>query len=133
MELDWQTHFWYLPAPFSGLVFNINYTHVFSKTQYPYVYYKSTGRSGVYRDTSYTDRLIYQPDNIVNLSLGYDYGGFSMRVSMLYSADISTGTSSWTQLRAHTSSYTRLGILQLNRICLGMVCRYLAILTISMA
>ncbi|HEX2982522.1 MAG TPA: TonB-dependent receptor, partial [Ignavibacteriales bacterium] len=28
MEVDWQTHFWYLPGPLSGLVFNVNYTHI---------------------------------------------------------------------------------------------------------
>ena len=35
IESDWQTHFWYLPDPFSGIVFNINYTHIFSKASYP--------------------------------------------------------------------------------------------------
>ncbi len=31
IELDWQTHFWYLPSFLSGLVFNINYTHISSE------------------------------------------------------------------------------------------------------
>src|SRR5947209_2352591 len=26
LELDWQTHFWYLPGALNGLVLNINYT-----------------------------------------------------------------------------------------------------------
>lgn len=108
IELDWQTHFWYLPGPLSGLVFSANYTHVFSKADYPYVWNKSVnGRPPVYIDTSYTCPLLYQPDNIVNLSLGYDYAGFSARVSMLYQADIFTGTNVWVQLRSHTAAYTR--------------------------
>jgi len=107
IEMDWQTHFWYLPVPFSGLVFNINYTHIFSKAQYPYVDTRSTGRVLTHVDTSFTDRLLYQPDNILNLSIGFDYQGFSARVSMLYQADIFTGPNYWPQLRENTSPYTR--------------------------
>ncbi len=36
IESDWQTHFWYLPGVLSGLVLNVNYTHVFSKAKYPF-------------------------------------------------------------------------------------------------
>ena len=108
VELDWQTNFWYLPEPLSGLVFNINYTHIFSKAEYPYTYiYTNLGRSPRYVDTSYTDRLFYQPDDIINMSLGIDYKDFSARVSLLYQSDIFTGTNFWPQLRSHTSAYRR--------------------------
>jgi hypothetical protein len=109
MEFDWQTHFWYLPGPLSGLVFSANFTHIFSKAQYPYMYqYVSlSGRSSPPIDTSYINRLIDQPDDIVNLSLGFDYQGFSIRVSMLYQSDIFTGPNFWPQLNAHTSAYRR--------------------------
>ncbi len=107
IEIDWQTHFWYLPGPLSGLVFSANYTHIFSKAEYPFVYIKSTGRTVSYIDTSFIDRLIDQPNNIVNLALGFDYKGFSIRISMLYQADIFTGPNFWPQLRTNTSSYTR--------------------------
>jgi TonB-dependent receptor len=105
-ELDWQTHFWYLPGPLSGLIFNANYTHIFSKAQYPFTS-KRPGRSLVFFDTSYTDRLLYQPNDIINLALGFDYAGFSARLSMLYSANIFTGSNYWPQLRANTSAYRR--------------------------
>ena len=107
IELDWQTHFWYLPEPFSGLVFSANFTHIFSKAEYPYVYVYSTGRKTTYVDTSFTDRLLDQPNNILNLSLGFDYKDFSIRVSMLYHADIFTGINYWPQLRTNTSAYRR--------------------------
>jgi TonB-dependent receptor len=107
VEVDWQTHFWYLPRPLDGLVMNVNYTHVFSRAQYPYTDSRREGRTLVYVDTSFTDRLLYQPDNIVNLSLGYDYKGFSIRVSMLYQANIFTGPNYWPQLRTATSAYRR--------------------------
>ncbi len=107
MELDWQTHFWYLPGPLSGLVFNINYTHIFSKAEYPFTYIKIAGRKTIYVDTTFTDRLLDQPDDIVNFSVGFDYEDFSIRLSMLYQTDIFTGVNFWPQLRSHTSTYKR--------------------------
>ena len=107
LEIDWQTHFWYLPHPFDGFVLNVNYTHVFSKEKYPYVNIVKVGRGLVYVDTTFEDRLLYQPDNIANLSLGYDYKGFSVRVSMIYQDNIFSGPNFWPQLRTTTSSYTR--------------------------
>lgn len=107
MELDWQTHFWYLPDPLSGLVFSINYTHIFSEAEYPYTQTVVSGRTIEYVDTSFTDRLLYQPEDIVNLSIGFDYKGFSIRTSMIYQTDVFTGPNFWPQLRAHTSGYRR--------------------------
>ena len=107
LEIDWQTHFWYLPNPLKGLVLNVNYTHVFSKATYPYTKTVKVGRLTHYVDTTYSDRLLYQPDNIINLSLGYDFEGFSIRVSMLYQDNIFTGPNFWPQLRTSTSAYTR--------------------------
>ncbi len=107
MECDWQTHFWYLPRPFDGLVLNVNYTHVFSRAQYPYTDTRKEGRVLMYVDTSFTDRLLYQPNDIFNLSLGYDYRGFSIRVSMVSQADIFAGPNYWPQLRTTTSAHKR--------------------------
>ena len=106
-EIDWQTHFWYLPNPFNGLVMNINFTRVYSSADYPITLVTRVGRTIVYNDTTFSNRLLYQPDYIANLSLGYDYEGFSIRVSMLYQDNIFTGTDYWPQLRTNTSSYTR--------------------------
>lgn len=109
IEVDWQTHFWYLPNPFKGLVFSVNYTHIFSEAEYPYVYlYQRSIRDPLIPiDTSFADRLLYQPNNIVNLAFGYDYEGFSVRISMLYQDDIFTGPNFWPQLRSQTSAYRR--------------------------
>jgi TonB-dependent receptor len=106
MELDWQTHFWYLPGVLSGLVLNINYTHIFSKAQYP-IQYVISGRPPKYIDSSYYAPLLYQPDNILNLSLGFDYEGFSARVSSIYSSKIFTGPDARPQVRAYTAGYNR--------------------------
>ncbi len=107
VELDWQTHFWYLPGILSGMVLDINYTHTKSIARYPYVLTVSNGRNLSYIDTSFSDRLVDQPNNIFNLSLGLDYKGFSARVAMEYSADIFTAASQWPQLRGYSAAYTR--------------------------
>jgi TonB-dependent receptor len=107
LELDWETHFWYLPGPLSGLVFSANYTHIFSKAQYPYTLTRVTSRAIQYVDTSFTDRLIDQPDDIVNLTLGYDYQGFSVRVAFLYQSNVFAGANFWPQLRSYTPPYRR--------------------------
>ncbi|MDZ7271827.1 MAG: TonB-dependent receptor [candidate division KSB1 bacterium] len=105
LEFDWQTHFWYLPSPLKGLVLNVNYTHVRSEAEYPYVYAGATSATDI--DTSFTDRLLYQPNHILNLALGYDYRGFSIRFSMLYHDDVFSGVSQWPQLRSTTAAYRR--------------------------
>jgi len=113
IELDWQTHFWYLPWFLDGLVLNVNYTHVFSEAKYPRTEVRIERLPGppyIIRtnvDTFYTNRLINQPNDIVNLSLGYDYEGFSARLSMLYQADIFQAENFWPELRAYTDSYLR--------------------------
>ena len=53
------------------------------------------------------DRLIDQPNDIINLSLGYDYKGFSGRLSMLYTGDVFMSTDFWPELRQNTDAYQR--------------------------
>jgi TonB-dependent receptor len=110
IESEWQTHFWYLPSPLNGLVLNVNYTHIFSSAKYPYTV---TVHSPVYPfptihiDTTYTDRLIQQPNDIVNLSIGYDYGRFSILASMIYQSQVYNGTNFYNALRSDKAKYLR--------------------------
>ena len=112
IEIDWQTHPWYLPNPLSNLVFNVNYTRVFSKADYPRteldISYDELGT--LYRtvvDTSYTSRLLHQPNDIFNLAVGFDYRGFSARVSALYQDNIFKKPDFWLQQRIHSDKHTR--------------------------
>lgn len=112
VEIEWQTHFWYLPQPFSGIVFNINYTHIFSEASYPKsVLNNEYDEQGfliqTINDTSYSTRLLNQPNDIINLAIGYDYEGFSLRLSMLYQDNIFKKPDFWTQNRVNTEQYTR--------------------------
>lgn len=109
-EIDWETHFWYLPGPLSGLVLSANFTHIFSRARYPRttvttVYLPKYEQ--VVNDTFYTDRMIYQPDDIANLAIGYDYKEFSIRVSMLFQSNVFQGANFWPELREYGASYLR--------------------------
>jgi len=110
IETEWQTHFWYLPKPLDGLVLNVNYTHIFSQAKYPYTYVTNSGfpfYQSIYVDTTYEDRLINQPDDIVNLSVGYDYKSFSVLVSMISQTNIYNATNFYNSLRSDKAKYLR--------------------------
>jgi len=107
-EIDWQTHFWYLPGLLRGIVLNVNYTHIASDTDYPYSLYKSEYlteppwfRETVI-DTSREGRMPNQPNDIANVSLGYDIGGFSARLSFLFQGN----TLSRKTIRSETDGFT---------------------------
>ncbi|MEN8156249.1 MAG: TonB-dependent receptor [Bacteroidota bacterium] len=114
IEAEWQTNFWYLPGALKGLVFNINYTHTFSEAKYPLTTKKTTTIPGFpptvvteYTDTVYTNRLFLQPNDIMNVTLGYDYKDFSVRLSMLYTNDIFRAASYYTAFQASSEASLR--------------------------
>jgi len=112
IETDWQTHFWYLPEPFSWVVFNINYTHIFSEASYPrsevnIVYNPDGTFTRSVLDTFYTTRLLNQPNDILNFAVGVDYKGFSSRLSMLYQNNIFKKPDFWMQNRINSDKYIR--------------------------
>lgn len=92
LGFDFETRFWYLPGPLSGLLAGINYTIISSSTRYPEIgettiYTKVNGknvRTIVIADSSRPGRLIDQPNNIMNAYIGYGYKGFEARLSFLF-------------------------------------------------
>lgn len=114
VELDWQTHFWYLPSILKGLVFNINYTYIQSEVEkrvyytektivpipFPHFEYNIT-------DSTRSTRLQDQPTHIANITLGYDYKGFSARLSYLYQTDRVTSIDDRPVLDTFSGPYAR--------------------------
>lgn len=98
IELDWQTNFWYLPSLFKGLVLSVNYTILSSETQYPVNFTERIPTNTppffeqVLMDTLYVGRIPDQPSNIGNFTIGYDYKGFSARLSYYFQNDNFTGS-----------------------------------------
>ena len=68
LELNYQQHFGFLPAPWDGLLVGLNYTYVDSEAD--------TGERKV--------DLPKQASNIGNFMIGYDKHGFEFRVAMKF-------------------------------------------------
>jgi len=89
-EIEWQTNLHWLPQPFNGIVLTLNYSRIWSETNYPRSFLQVENipvfpfRLYNSVDTVRTGRMLNQPDAIANLSIGYDYDKFSGRISMLY-------------------------------------------------
>jgi TonB-dependent receptor len=95
-ELDWQTHFWYLPSFLRGIVLNVNYTRIVSEMEKRLFFQRDGERiirpgppsyTQVLVDSSRSTRLPDQPAHIANVTVGYDFKGFSARLSYLYQTD----------------------------------------------
>jgi TonB-dependent receptor len=104
-EIDMQTSFSYLPKPFNGLILNFNLTRLYSETYQP-LFTKVLKNIGTttrpkwavdYENSYWTYTKTALPDQvkwISNASIGYDYKGFSSRVSAAYQARYLTNLSS---------------------------------------
>ncbi len=118
VELDWQTNFWYLPSFLKGLVFNLNWTYIVSTVdvkQYRVGSYNIVGDDPHHTphlvrfldSTSRTERMPDQPAHIFNTTIGYDFMGFSIRVSYLYQSDKVAGIGVTPLTDAFTAAYGR--------------------------
>ena len=111
-ELDWQTHFYYLPSFLKGIVLSVNYTHINSQTSYPFQTSVKNG-TGPFAQTVFVDstrvgRMPNQPDDVFNLTIGYDIGGFSARLSFVYQDNVLTGINrTFDELDSYTDAYQR--------------------------
>ncbi|MEM6765462.1 MAG: TonB-dependent receptor [Bacteroidota bacterium] len=90
-EVDLQTTLSFLPEPFNGLVFNINYARLFSNTEVFFLTSETVLVRPVppvfrteFESVSREVDLRSQAPHILRASLGYDYKGFSARVSAAY-------------------------------------------------
>jgi TonB-dependent receptor len=115
IELEWQSNLWYLPGFLNKIVFGINYTYTQSDVIYPRLVpikkfvpqppfgtiLKIVGNA----DSSYTAPLLYQPKHILNITLGYDYQGFSIRTSMQFKARILSQVDWQPDLRGYTGDF----------------------------
>jgi len=98
LEFSWQTHLWYLPGVLSGIVLDLNYTVMSSHTFYPYFDANSVVKDTVWnaahtrvKNIDYyvayrtrPGRLVNMPNATYNIIAGWDYLGFSSRVSFRY-------------------------------------------------
>jgi TonB-dependent receptor len=95
IELDWQSSFWSLPVPFNGIVVNGNFTLTESEFSQVDEYKKVTPIPGrppflwpvEARDTVKMTSLFDAPRYTVNVTIGYDFKGFSARFSYKHNSE----------------------------------------------
>ncbi len=101
-EIDLQSNLNFLPKPLDGLVLNVNYSRLFSRTTINSFYEESELKGtfpfvytvvNVFPYQREVD-LIGQARHIFNASLGYDINDFSMRISSSYQGSKLSGYSS---------------------------------------
>ncbi len=116
LEVDIQSRLSFLPKPFDGLIFNVNYALLFSNTTINSFREETDcvvvrGRPRCTTSAISYQReanLVGQAEEIFNTSLGYDIGGFSARVSASYQGSKITGYSSIADKDTYDQSFWRM-------------------------
>ena len=125
LEFDYKTHFNFLPKPFNRFAFGINFTRLWSSTYY--MVWKKVEDIVLYNNVRPTlvvdftksyfqltkSRMPSQVDFTANTFLGYDYKGFSTRVSMSYQGNRLTGINPNTDqlgYNRYTDAYVRFDV-----------------------
>jgi TonB-dependent receptor len=125
IEFDYKTHFNFLPQPFNRFAFGLNFTRLWSSTYY--LVWKKIEDIVLYKDERPTlvvdftksyfqlteSRMPSQVDWTANSFLGYDYKGFSTRVSMSYQGNRLTGINPNTDAAGYnryTDAYLRFDV-----------------------
>jgi TonB-dependent receptor len=112
-ECEWQTSFKWLPTPLDGIVITANYAHIWSTTKFPRSFVRQTRiPTPPFLLTSIVDtfRVGNMPDqasDIANISLGYDLGRFSGRISMLLQGKTLTFVGAREELDGFTDTLIR--------------------------
>jgi outer membrane receptor protein involved in Fe transport len=112
-EVDFQTRLWYLPAPFNGIVLGANYTHIKSSAVYPWrndttIIVPPRSTKVITIDRTRPGRLINQPDDVLNAYIGYDYEGFSGRLSFLFQGNSVSNVGAFAEQDGFTNDYYRI-------------------------
>ena len=111
IEADFQTRLYYLPFPLDGVVLGVNYTYVTSKATYPYFDEKAVrGVITQFIDSTRNGRLVFQPSDIWNAYFGYDYKGFSARLSGVYQGSSVSFVGAYPEADGYTKSYFRIDV-----------------------
>lgn len=92
VEFDLQTDFRFLPKPLNGLILSANVAYINSETFFPYFKIGPRDPNPPFRptiiDTVRAGKLPGQPDVTAALTIGYEVGLFSARISLSHQQEI---------------------------------------------
>ena len=109
-EVELQTNLRSFPSPFDGIVLYANYSYISSKTYYPFLtvsYGPPPFFFPTLTDTLREASMIGQADHIANFSVGYEKGGFSGRLSLIYQGAILKNVNIREELDQYDDVYIR--------------------------
>jgi TonB-dependent receptor len=116
-EAEWQTHFWYLPKPFSFFTLSLNYSFIHNETKYPWeevsmVPVDTTDRGRIIYekvriDSAYSGPMINQPTHLANASLGFSYKSFDVWLSFQYIGEVPISMDGAEEKHVYKISSTR--------------------------
>jgi TonB-dependent receptor len=114
VEVDMQVNFRTLPSPFNYFLLNANVTWLRSETLYPSVSAAQRSPEPPFGTTQVfgfrEGRAPRQANIISNVALGYEKGGFSGRISMVYQGDTFATLGQTSALDSFTEGNTRLDL-----------------------
>jgi len=122
-EVELQTNLKSLPSPLDGIVIYANYSRILSKTSYPYLF---VGRGqapffeAIFIDTLRVAPMIGQADYIANLAIGYEKGGFSGRVSVIFQGEILKDVGVREELDEYDNDFIRWDIAMQQKLFKGL-------------
>jgi TonB-dependent receptor len=111
IELDLETNMTFLPSPFDGIIIGANYSVMNSETYFPFFEIGPRSPNPPYAPTVINTfrkgKMPGQANNIANLTIGYEKGNFSGRVSLLYQGKILQSVGSNGDLDGYSNSFAR--------------------------
>jgi TonB-dependent receptor len=112
-EIELQTNLDGLPSPFDGIVLYVNYSRIWSETFYPHFTVETRLLpvppffESIATDTVRSGQVPGQADYIANVTIGYEKGGFSGRLSMFLQGRTLDFVASREEFDGFTESVTR--------------------------
>ncbi|MFZ5972158.1 MAG: TonB-dependent receptor [Bacteroidota bacterium] len=121
IELDLQANLRFLPQPFSNFILSANATFLDSETLYPFVDASERNPLPPFNPQINLDGFRpgtaqFQAAVISNISIGYEQGGFTSRLSMVYQGKTFTGLNTVAALDAYSIGNTRFDLALKQRI-----------------
>jgi len=111
VELDLQANFLFVPEPFDGIILSANVSRIYSETYFPYFEIGPRSKTPPYKpiiiNSFRKGRLPGQADWIYNITLGYEKGGFSGRISSVHQGQILQVVGVRSELDGFTDAFTR--------------------------
>jgi len=137
VEFEWQTNFSYLQNFLRYITISANLTVQSSKAFYPYYTLRSVvppegGRPQTVRvDSVITGKAVGAPDQMANVSIGFNKGGFNAWLSYQHTGSILQSINNLPQLNVIKDTYDRLDLQLTQKLTIAGICGFEILLNVA--